>query len=445
MTYLSEQKLRQVTKGITFDLCLSTPFRPMQNSTRLLCFKLIFTSLLALYTQLGYGQESTPNYIKTIQVRKAKNGSQTNMSPLGQPLFFSFDDLEADQKNYYYKVQHMTHDWKPTRMLSSQYIDGFQQNIILDVDNSFNTFQSYSHYNFAIPNRNTVLTKSGNYLISVLDDQDELIFSRRVTFYEKAATVGVSVSRSREALNSNQDQTVQFLVNHPGIRINFPDRELFVAILQNQNWKTNIEGIQPQFFKQNQLVYRYTTKTNFKGGNEYLNFDTKLIQNQTVTVQRIVRKEVFYSYLYPYDSREVKNYTFSPDINGQFLIQTNERADANLESDYAMMHFYLRPQEHEKDLDLYVYGAFNNFACNQANRMKYNPDSGMFEAVMLLKQGFYNYTFAAKSGKRIDPGAILGNFSKTENRYDVVVYYNPVGGLYERAIGLGTIRFEGEF
>lgn len=404
---------------------------------------LIILSLLLSFTLQS--QETNVDHIKTIQIKDSQNGTQTNMAPLGRTLFFSFDDLEADQKSYYYKVEHMSHDWKPSKLMSSQYIDGFQKNVILDIENSFNTFQVYSHYNFTIPNRNTRLTKSGNYLISVLDEYDEVVFSRRVTFYESIATVGVSVSRSRQANRSNQEQTVQFLVNHPTIKINFPDREIHVAVLQNQNWKTHLSDIQPQFFKPNQLVYRYTNKTNFLGGNEYLNFDTKLIQNQGVNIRKIVRKDVFNNYLYDYKSREIKTYTFNPDINGQFMIRTLEGAQPNVEADYALMHFSMIPTEEELEKEIYIYGGFNNFALNDSNKMFYNSNSKTYTASILLKQGFYNYSYVTKSEDKVNTGAILGNFSKTENRYDVLVYYKPMGGLFDRVIGLGTIKFQGEF
>ena len=120
--------------------------------------------------------------IKSIQLRPLQENNFTSIVPLGTVLELSFDDLDNDSKDYQYKIEHMTHDWRKSRLLSSQFIDGFDENTIIDVTNSFNTFQSYTHYSVKIPNVNTVITKSGNYLLSVLNDYDEVIFTRKFVF-----------------------------------------------------------------------------------------------------------------------------------------------------------------------------------------------------------------------------------------------------------------------
>ena len=130
-----------------------------------------------------FNQEHIISTIKSVELRPLAPNQFSSIVPLGTVLELSFDDLDADQKNYYYKVEHMSHDWKPSRLMSNQYIDGFQSNIILDVNNSFNTFQNYTHYAVKIPNRNTIITKSGNYLLSVLNEYDEVVFTRRFVLY----------------------------------------------------------------------------------------------------------------------------------------------------------------------------------------------------------------------------------------------------------------------
>ncbi|PWG04725.1 type IX secretion system plug protein [Polaribacter aquimarinus] len=380
--------------------------------------------------------------IKSIQLRPLQENNFSTIVPLGTVLELSFDDLDADSKDYQYKIEHMTHDWKSSRLSSSQYIDGFDQNTIINVTNSFNTFQNYTHYSVKIPNVNTVITKSGNYLLSVLNYDDEVIFTRRFVLYENAATIGVSVIRSRNAKTIKTQQTVQFSVNHPNLRINNPQQEINVVVLKNNNWNEKITDLQPNFFKPNQLLYTYTNKTNFWGGNEYLNFDTKIIRNNSLNVVKVIKKDIFHHYLYPFTYNPYREYKFNPDINGQFIIRTIEASNSNTEADYAIMHFSLLSDKPFRNKEAYVYGAFNDFSISEENKMIYNNDEKAYKASILLKQGFYNYTYATvNSNGKVNTNEINGSFFETENEYLVIVYYKPFGSFYERVIGVGSGYF----
>jgi hypothetical protein len=367
----------------------------------------------------------------------------SSIVPLGTVLELSFDDLDADSKQYKYKIEHKTHDWQASRLLSSQYINGFDQNTIIDVTNSFNTLQNYSHYSVQIPNINTVITKSGNYLLSVLNSYDEVIFTRKFVLYERAATVPVSVTRSRNTKTVNTQQTIQFSINHPGVRINNPGQEVHVTILKNNNWNETISNLQPTFFKPNQLLYDYTNKTNFWGGNEYLNFDSKIIRNKSLNIVKIIKKDVYNLYIYPFIYDEFREYTYNPDINGQFTIRTLEGAYARTEADYALMHFTLEVNEPFKEKEIYVYGAFNDFSISENNKMYYNARNKTYVTSILLKQGFYNYTFATVGKNNfVNTHEINGTFFETENEYTVLVYFKPAGSLYDRVIGVGQGYFD---
>ena len=377
--------------------------------------------------------------IKSIQLRPLQEDNYSSIVPLGTLLELSFDDLDADSKNYNYRIEHMTHDWQKSRLLSSQYIDGFDENSILSVTNSFNTFQNYTHYAVKIPNINSVITKSGNYLISVINDYDEVVFSRKLVLYENETTAAVNVSRSRNTKTINTQQTVEFTVNHPNLRINNPSQEINVVILKNENWNEKIIYLQPTFFKQNQLQYTYTNQTNFWGGNEYLNFDSKFIRNKSLNVVKIEMRDIFHHYLYPFTFEENRSYRYNPDINGQFVIRTLEASNPNTEADYAMMHFTLFAEEPFAEKEVYVYGAFNNFDINEENKLFYNFEDKSYQGAFLLKQGFYNYTFATvDKNKIIDTNEINGTYFQTENEYTVLVYYKPFGGLYDRVVGVGA-------
>lgn len=378
--------------------------------------------------------------IKTIQLRPKNNPNQyAAIVRLGEVLELSFDDLDADNKEYQYKVEHMTHDWKPSNLTTNQYVNGFDENEIINISNSFNTLQAYTHYSVNIPNQNTIITKSGNYLISVLNDDYEVVFSRRCVFYEDITSVGVAVFRSRDTKFINQKQTVQFTVNHPTLTINNPTQEINIALFQNYNWNTKINNIQPAFIKPQQLVYNHTFKTNFFGGNEFLNFDSKHIRNTSLNIAKTERKDIYNSYLYTDEPRAEKIYTYNPDINGQFIVRTIEANDSNSEADYSLVHFSLDAFEPYENKEVYVYGAFNNYKLSDENKMKYNSTDKVYQAAILFKQGFYNYNYATLNEyNNINLNEISGSFYQTENEYTVIVYYKPFGEIYDRVIGVGN-------
>ena len=381
--------------------------------------------------------------IKSVELVPLNKQSPIPIVPLGSTLQLSFDDLDADNKDYQYRVEHMTYDWKPSNLQSNQYINGFQQNYIIDVANSFNTLQSYTHYRIQIPNQNTIITESGNYLISVLNDDDEVIFSRRCVFFENKVTVGVNVLRGRNALTNNSEQTVQFIINHKGFQINNPVQEIKVQLFQNNNWNISVTDIDPLFIRPNQLIYNYTNETNFSGGNEFLFFDNKYIRNTNVNIAKTTREDIFHNYLYTDIDRSQKPYTYYPDINGNFLIRTLDAENEETEADYAMMHFSLGVDQPYENKDVFVYGAFNNYELTDENRMTYNTLKNTYETSFLLKQGFYNYTYVTlDKNNKIDLNELNGSFFQTENEYTVITYYKPFGGLFYRVIGVGNGFFD---
>ena len=94
---------------------------------------------------------------------------------------------------------------------------------------------------------------------------------------------------------------------------------------------------------------------------------------------------------------------------------------------------------------MYIYGAFNDFELTPQNKLLYDENQGFYTTRLVLKQGFYNYTFVTKSlDGKVMLGGVLGNFYQTENEYAVIVYYKPLGSLFDQVIGVGTANFAGE-
>ena len=82
---------------------------------------------------------------------------------------------------------------------------------------------------------------------------------------------------------------------------------------------------------------------------------------------------------------------------------------------------------------------FNNYAINEENQLFYNEETDLYEAQLLLKQGFYNYRYVVVNDKgEVNPVKISGSNFETENDYLVIVYFRKFGEIYDRIIGIGS-------
>ncbi len=382
---------------------------------------------------------SPPDFIKTITFKSNTTQGQLPVLKLGEPLFLEFDALNANEEDFYYVIEHFNFDWTPSVLAKAEYLRGLDNQRIMTYENSFNTYQIYSHYTLQIPNIQTrAILKSGNYMISIYDDYDELMFSRKFMVYEDLVNVGVRVKRSRDVRVINEKQSVDLVVATNSINFNNPLETIKTLIIQNNNLNTSIDYLKPQYTLGNELIYRYDTESAFWGGNEFLWFETKDVRTSNIAVQFIDLKDIYHSYLYPNRMRKGLPYTYNPDLNGNFQVTANERLNTDIEGDYTMVHFSLRCKELEGK-DIHVYGNFNAYAIEPLTKMIFNPESGKYELNMRLKQGFYNYKYVTidKNTDELVEGAISGDYWQTENNYKALVYYRDLGARFDRLIGYG--------
>lgn len=352
-------------------------------------------------------------------------------------LYLEFDVLNNLEEDFYYTIEHFNYDWTPSQLMKQEYLEGLDNLRIVNYENSFNTYQIYSHYRLQIPNAQTRLKVSGNYLIKIFNDYDELIFSRKFMIVEPLANVGVQIRRSRDVSLINTSQSVDFEVSSTVYNFNNPMETIKTTVIQNNNLKTAIEGLKPQYILGNKLIFRSNNNALFWGGNEYLFFENKDLRAVNLSVQNVDLQDLYHSYLYSDVKRFHQPYTYNPDINGGFRITVLDRQDPSIEADYAYVHFSLLADEFLES-SVYVFGAFNNFSATKENLMSYKPSKGTYECTLLLKQGFYNYKYVIiDSNNDLQEGAISGNFDETENSYTVVVYYRDLGARYDKIIGIG--------
>lgn len=387
-----------------------------------------------------------PN-IKTVQLHDESFEISQPILNLNsaEKLKLSFDDLDADLKNYSFTVIHCSNNWEPSGLVTAEYLDGFQDITINDYRYSFNTLQKYTHYNALFPNNSARLTKSGNYILKVYQDgnTDKIILTRRFMVYENKVMITAKSSAASIIADRNFKQEIDFTINHTGYTITNPFTDLSVVITQNNRWDNAKTTLKPLFVKDMELVYDFDEENVFTGGNEFRNFDMKSIRYQSDRIGDVKSDSAGNQvYLLPDEKRTFKRYYTNADINGNYLVKVQEGNHSEVEADYCYVHFFLPYDDVLTDGNLYIFGAFNAWKCNQDNLMVYNNKRFGYEGKVYLKQGYYNYeyVFLKDGATAADETLLEGMHYETENDYTIYVYHRKQGTFYDQLIGVKRLN-----
>jgi hypothetical protein len=404
--------------------------------------KILFIIVL-LITSFGFSQVETevnPSYnIKTITL--AQNGQNTiPVYRLTDNFQLEFDDLFGNEANYYYTFAHCNYDWTPSDLSRNEYINGFDDIRIQDHFNSFNTLQIFTHYKVAFPNKNTQFKVSGNYMLKILNEDKEVVFSRKFMLYEPKVTVPIQVRRTRNMTVFNTKHNLDFAVKSTTLTFQNPLQNVKVMIMQNGQYNRPILNVAPQYTMGNDLIYKYDAETQFWAGNEFLSFDTKEVRSPGNSVSFVDTKGGLYNtHLFMNESRAKNPYTFFPDYNGNYSVRNLNTTNNAIEADYSWVFFSLSAPNYYGKGDIYVNGLFDNYALSPDNKMDYNSEKAVYEKAIMIKQGYVNYQYvvADKTGKIDNENAIDGNYFQTENNYSILVYYRENGQRFDKIIGKG--------
>mgnify|MGYP003465907745 FL=1 len=279
-------------------------------------FKIVFFFLFVFTANSSSAQAekevAAPYNIKTISFLQ----SDRNVIPifkLGEGFQLQFDDLFGNEANYYYEIIHCDYNWVPSGIPKNEYLQGFDNQRIQDYTNSFNTLQIYSHYKLSIPNQFTQqLRISGNYIIKVLDENKEVVFSRKFILSEDLVTVPMQVKRARTVSNIELKHNLEFSIKSSVITFQNPMKNVRVVLLQNGQFNTAIKNVVSQYTIGNDLIYKYDPETQFWAGNEFLFFENKDIRSASNNIARIDSNTAIYgSYLYTNGARTNFPYSFT--------------------------------------------------------------------------------------------------------------------------------------
>jgi len=388
--------------------------------------------------------------IKTIRVHPVGNALAMPVISLSQlnSLEISFDDLKAKYQNYFYSVELMNADWRSANLSVFDYLQGFNQNRITQYSISSIAIQPYYHYKFTFPNTSCRPTKSGNYIIKVYKDSNpqQVVFTSRFFVVDDQVSILSSIQEPFDGNISKTHQKVQLSVETKKLSFFQPD-QIKVQVIQNYRFNDALSANAPNFVRGSLLEYNSERDLIFPSGKESRWLD---LQSFRLKSDRVVNFEATPNgtivNVKPDFSRAQTPYFIFKDLNGQFLISNSESIDSENQNDYASVVFTYVPPNRLPLLgeNLYLVGSLTNNVLDASAEMKFNPVTKAYQKSLLLKQGYYSYSYILRDKAGPDPmldfNETEGDHWETENAYSIFVYYRSPGARHDHLIGFTTVH-----
>ncbi|WP_421949076.1 DUF5103 domain-containing protein [Phaeodactylibacter xiamenensis] len=377
----------------------------------------------------------------------------------GAQLKLSFDDLDADVKDYFYSIVHCDRNWNPSNLQEMEYLDGFNEERIQKYDFSFKTLWPYTHYTLTLPNRDMRWRLSGNYLLLVYDESNDrqLVITRRFVVVEQLVGISPRFLRANNVSKLRTHQEIDFNVAHKQLNVQNPQQEITATVMQNGRWRSAITGIEPKFIRPELMIFDYQDEIVFPGGKEFRFADLRSFRRVSFNVASVRQEQDSYIVEMKADNpRDKLAYTTFEDLNGKFIIETTDQnrggsrqedlALDQLYAEYADVSFALSTEK-LPGYDVYIVGGFTDWTLKDRYRLEYDPNLQAYTTWVILKQGYYDYMYAAvpkpnnnrkKQDRNLNISLLEGDSHETINEYTIIIYYRPFGSRYDRAVGSVT-------
>lgn len=421
-------------------------------NTYLISCVCVLVCMAATSLSLNAADTSTRIFNNRFRTLKVSNPDNFMAPPVirlnsSDRLVFSFDEISDENSWLQYRLLHCNADWQPSRLVESEYLDGFNIADIEDFAYSENTFVHFVNYRIEFPNPAMTPLVSGNYLLQVFNREtpDNIILQARFMVTEEKAGVSGAASGRTDKGHNTEWQQLDMKVTLNGLSDVNPYQDIEISIVQNGSEHTRQTLSSPQRTDGNTLVYRHLPRLVFPAGNEYRRFESISNGFPGMGVDSLhFGGSCYHVWLKKDEGRALRNYEFDSTQHGRFLIREYNATDSDLGADYITVHFML-DMPMLRDADIYVDGEMTHGRFDSTNRMVFDSRAGIYRLEMPLKQGAYNYRYITlPSSSRGTPSVALteGNKFETRNEYWTAVYYRPPGARADRLIGFSVLHSE---
>lgn len=358
-----------------------------------------------------------------------------------------FDDLTHEYHRYVYRLEHCQADWSLSEQLfESDYCAGFSDGEVIDSPETSNlTNTLYTHYTLTLPNSHCRPTISGNYRLTIYDDNDDdkspILAAHFMVLEPEGKRMGVSmeVNDATDATIRTMHQQVSMTINYGTFMVTNPLQQIHTVLLLNRQWHDARIDSQPQYNMSDGLRWDHNKDYIFYAGNEYRKFEILSTDVASMGIDHLSWDGADY-HAYPFLDVPRPNYLYDEDADGAFLLRNSDNYLSETESDYMNVHFQLET-DGKVNGDIYVNGDWTQDRFLPKYKLERNDETGLYEVVVPMKLGYYNYQYLLVNGNQAKPLPSEGCFYQTENKYQALVYYRKPGDRTDRLVGYNEAQY----
>ncbi|MBR1798703.1 MAG: DUF5103 domain-containing protein [Bacteroidales bacterium] len=409
---------------------------------KLLFFLLVACCIVGAEAQHATDSVAAP-WVKSIFLTRQGIDLEPPILTVGstEQLDLQFDILVEQPIALRYTIVHCDANWEVDDLLPSDFMTGFESEVIEQYDFSFTTLTPFVHYRQTLPARYSTFTHSGNYALRVFIDEhpDSILFVRRFYVTEQALDVNATIGRPVDGLSIERRQQVDVCLSSDDV---LPNPQ-YVKVKVQQNGRTDNERLlQFSGYNRDGMCYRQREANVFWGGNNFRYFDVSNLRTPAYNVQQIsdYGGELL-ALLRPDENRSRNHFVSQTTLNGGMKVNAFDRSNKTLEADYVWVGFSLPATTPYLDGSVHVVGQLTDWRIDSTSRMDYDPHLRAYTKRLLLKQGYYSYQllFLPVDTTEGVTSRIEGDHFQAPNIYTVYVYLRQPSDLADRLVAVKRV------
>ena len=229
---------------------------------------ILLISLFAVTSRAQRHEILSPR-IASLQVTADDNWTGLPITDMDGRIHINFDDLTHEYTRYTYRIEHCEADWTPSEELfTSDYLQGFADGDVIEYCiESLNTYQLYTHYSLTIPNERCRLKMSGNYRLTVIDENNDETPVMTVCFMLVEPKMGVSLNytTNTDVDINNSHQQVEMNLLYGELNVTNPTEQIKTVVMQNGRWDNARLNARPQYVMADGLRWQHCRDFIFRG------------------------------------------------------------------------------------------------------------------------------------------------------------------------------------